>query len=237
MIDLHNIGIFVAFFAGLVSFLSPCVFPLVPSYLAFLAGTTPPYELYRKQMTLASLCFTLGFGLVFSLAGVLLNSLLSFVAYDVQLWLSRAGGVLIVLFGMYVMGVFSLPFFDRQRVIQVKPFKSRYFTSFLFGAAFAAGWTPCVGAVLGAILGLAASEPAGAFGLLFTYAIGFSLPFILAGIFADSVAKIVQRFGGLSRPVMILFGIILVVIGVFVFTQTLGAVSNIDAIIRYFTEI
>jgi cytochrome c-type biogenesis protein len=163
-----DIPLLVAFIAGVVSFLSPCVLPLIPGYLAYLAGTASGEgSRQQRQMFFNSLAFTLGFSVVFALLGVLLNTLLSRVAYDVQLWLSRAGGVLIILFGLYLTGLLNISFLNREHKLNVKTrFHSRYLTSFLFGAAFAAGWTPCVGAVLGAILGLAASQPGIAFTLL-----------------------------------------------------------------------
>lgn len=235
MITTTSITWVVAFAAGLVSFLSPCVMPLVPSYLAYLAGSTPPYQATRARMFMSGLMFAVGFSSVFALVGVLLNTVLAHVAYDAQYWMSRIGGAVMILFGLYVMGVFSIPALERQRIVRVLPFKSQFISSFLFGAAFAVGWTPCVGAVLGAVLGLAATRPGEAFMLLLMYAIGFSTPFVLAGGFAAQVNKVLYRFNGLSRGSMIFFGAFLVLVGVFIFIQRLGAIANIDAILGYFT--
>src|SRR3989338_4274157 len=174
-----SLTIFVAFFAGLVSFLAPCVLPIIPGFLAYLAGSSlADARTHRRDIFLNSLFFVIGFSLVFAVLGVLLNTLLESFAYDVQIWLSRVGGAIIIFFGLYLTGLLKIPFLEKTHTFKVqKRFKSKYATSFLFGLAFAAGWTPCVGAALGAILGLAASQPGAAFGLLMAYALGLGLPF------------------------------------------------------------
>ena len=181
-----------------------------------------------------ALCFVLGFSLVFALLGVLLNTLLEAVAYDAQRWLERIGGVLIIFFGLYLTGLIHISFLDREH--KVKPwwsFRSRYLTSVLFGAAFAAGWTPCVGAALGAILGLAATQPGSAFSLLLAYAIGFSLPFLAVGLFAGEVAGWMNRFTRAVRYVNIVFGVLLIVLGVLIFTSNLSRIANFE-LLNYF---
>ena len=126
---------------------------------------------------------------------------------------------------------------ESQNVIRFTPFRSRYLTSFLFGASFAAGWTPCVGVVLGAVLGLAATAPGVSFLLLLAYSLGLALPFLISGLFADTIIRAGNKYGWISRPVTVFFGLILVVVGVFIFTQTLGAVSNVQAIVDYFIKV
>lgn len=154
-----------AFLGGLVSFLAPCVLPIIPGFLAYLAGSsTADIGSKRKEIFINSVFFVLGFGVVFASLGVLLNTILESVAYDVQIWLSRIGGVMIIFFGLYLVGLIRIPFLEKDYKLEVKiKFKSRYATSFLFGLAFAAGWTPCVGPALGVILGLAATQPGSAF--------------------------------------------------------------------------
>jgi cytochrome c-type biogenesis protein len=107
-------------------------------------------------------------------------------------------------------------------------FSSRYATSFIFGAAFAAGWTPCVGPVLGAILGLATAQPGSAFPLLMSYSLGLSVPFLLVGLFASRASVFIQRFIGIVRYINIAFGILLIVLGILVFTQNLSLIANFD---------
>lgn len=226
--DTLSLGI--ALGAGLVSFLSPCVLPIIPGFLAYLAGTTlEESATKRKEIFLNSFFFVLGFSLVFALLGVLLNTLLEAVAYDAQVWLARIGGGLIIFFGLYLAGILSAPFLERRAAFAVKTrFTSRYFTSFIFGSAFAAGWTPCVGAVLGGILGLAASSPGSAFSLLFSYSLGLGIPFLLTGLFAAQASGLIIRLGPRLQYVTRVFGVMLVVLGVLAFTQSLNRIANFE---------
>jgi len=229
-----NVPLVVSFAAGLVSFLSPCVLPLIPGYLAYLAGTSiGTGSAKRRQIFLNSVSFVLGFGMVFALLGVLLNTLLSAVAYDAQIWLSRIGGLLIIAFGLYLTGLVSIPILDRERKLTVRSrFRSRYATSFVFGAAFAAGWTPCVGAVLGAILGLAASQPGVAFALLLAYSAGFGLPFLAVGLFTSQAATLISRYGTWTAYINRFFGGLLIILGILIFTQTLNRLANFELLNR-----
>src|SRR3989338_3943206 len=125
-----------------------------------------------------SVFFVLGFSIVFSLVGVLLQSVLLNVSYTVQQWLGYVGGTVIILFGIYLLGLIKIPFLEQEHKLGVKrKFRYSYITSFIFGAAFAVGWTPCVGAVLGGILTLAIVHPGSAFGLLVAYSLGLGIPF------------------------------------------------------------
>src|SRR3989338_7734848 len=188
---MNDFSIIVAFIAGLVSFLSPCVLPIIPGFMAYLAGSSlDQAQSHRRDIFLASLFFVFGFSAVFSALGVLLNTVLEAVAYDAQIWLARIGGAIIILFGLYLVGLVKILFLERELKFSVRTkFKSKYVTSFVFGAAFAAGWTPCVGAVLGGILGLAASAPGSAFALLLSYSLGLGIPFLIVGVFAGQAQK------------------------------------------------
>lgn len=224
-----GLSLVVAFTAGLVSFLSPCVLPIIPGFLAYLAGsmTETPDRAGRIQIFLNSVFFVLGFSLVFAALGVLLNTVLQSVAYDVQMWAARAGGAIVIFFGLYLTGLIKVPFLDRDHKLAVKTkFSSRYLTSLLFGAAFAAGWTPCVGAALGAILGLAASNPGTAFTLLMAYSIGLGVPFLIVGAFASQAGGVIQKIAPVLVYVNIVFGAILIVLGVLVFTESLPLLGN-----------
>ncbi len=223
-----HVTLFISFTAGVISFLSPCVLPIVPGFLAYLAGagtsgTTPK----RREVFINSIFFVLGFSLVFALLGILLNTILQSIAYSVQTWLGRIGGAVIIFFGLYLMGLITIDFLNREYKIGVHTsFKSRYLTSFVFGLAFAAGWTPCVGAVLGAILGLAAAAPGSAFALLFTYAIGLGIPFLLVGLFAAEANLFLNRLAGAATYINVIFGVLLVGIGILIFTGELSLIGN-----------
>lgn len=232
-----NISIYAAFIAGLVSFLAPCVLPLIPGFLAYLGGSVTAYgddKSQRWQIFLNSLFFVLGFSLVFSLLGILLNTVLQNVAYDVQIWLSRVGGLTIIFFGLYLVGLIKIPFLDKEYKMKASGvFKSRYATSFLFGLAFAAGWTPCVGPALGVILGLTASNPGSAFVLLLAYSIGLGVPFLLVGLFVNGAERFIQRYGRYLQWLNTLFGILLTALGILVFTQSLSLIANFDFLNNY----
>lgn len=225
-----------AFVGGLVSFLAPCILPIIPGFLAYLAGSSSASaeEPKRKDVFLNSLFFVLGFSVVFAILGILLNTVLVHVAGSVQTWLSRFGGIVVIFFGLYLVGLIHLPFLDTEHKLGVKRrFSSRYVTSFLFGLAFAAGWTPCVGPVLGVVLGLAASAPGSAFVLLLAYALGLGLPFLLVGLFTGEATKLIARFGASLKIVNIIFGIILILLGILVFTDTLPLIlGNFSSVVN-----
>lgn len=229
-----DFGIVVAFVAGLVSFLSPCVLPIIPGFLAYLAGAGSNEQgPSRGTVFLHSVLFVLGFSSVFALLGVLLNTVLQSIAYDVQTWLARIGGVIIIFFGLYLMKLIRVPFLERAHTINVVgKVQSKHVTSFLFGAAFAAGWTPCVGAALGAILGLAASAPGTALTLLFAYAVGLGVPFLIIGAFAAEASTWLNKATTSLGYVQVVFGVLLVVLGILIFTQNLSRLANFEILNR-----
>lgn len=220
-------SIIFAFTAGLISFIAPCVLPIIPGFLAYLAGSSlsdSPNK--RRDIFINSVFFVLGFSLVFAALGVLLNTALDRVAYDAQIWLGRLGGVIIIFFGLYVAGLIKIGWLNREYRFKVIPLKSRHLTSLLFGAAFAAGWTPCVGAVLGTILALAASQPGSAFFLLLSYSLGLGVPFLIVGLFTIPAQNFIQRYRRALNTINVIFGIILIMLGVLIFTGKLNIIAN-----------
>ncbi|MDE1874549.1 MAG: cytochrome C biogenesis protein [Patescibacteria group bacterium] len=228
---MFDISIPVSFLAGLASFLSPCVLPIIPGFLAYIAGASAaggPNSGSRKlEIFLASVFFVIGFSVVFALLGVLLNTALSSVAYGAQTWLARIGGVIIIVFGLYLLGLLHIPWLSKAHTMKVNAKNhSRYITSFLFGFAFAAGWTPCVGAILGAIIALAAAHPGSAFILLLSYSVGLGVPFLLVGLFAGQAARFIGSHARTFTWISKAFGAVLVILGIFVFTQDLSRIAN-----------
>lgn len=220
-----EVTIIIAFVAGIVSFLAPCVLPLIPAFLGYLAGTRVE-ETSRWVLFAHSFLFVLGFSTVFSFLGFLLNSILSRIAYDVQIWLGRIAGVVIILFGLYLLGFIKPKFFQEEHKLSVKHFKSKALTSFVFGAAFAVGWTPCVGAVLGSILALAAAMPSKSFALLLAYSLGLGIPFLLAGLFAQPFLRLIQKNGKFLKYFNVVVGILILLLGMLVFLGKLALVSS-----------
>jgi cytochrome c-type biogenesis protein len=214
------LGIVVAFTAGLLSFLSPCVLPLVPSYVGFLTGITQPESGVRRRAALAhALFFIAGFALVFVLLGASATALGRALGYY-QVWLQRAGGVLVILFGLFCLGAFSSRFLSREHRLQVERKPVGYLGSALVGMAFAAGWTPCIGPVLGGILGLAASSTDVTQGMLLlaVYSAGLAVPFLLAAVALESFLGWFQRFRPFLPWVMRVSGVLLVVMGLLLVT-------------------
>ena len=230
-----EITIIAAFLAGIVSFISPCVLPLIPGFIAYLSGTSLQNPAgARWKMFFNSVSFVLGFSLIFALLGVLLNTILERISYSLQLWLSRIAGVIIILFGLYLVGLIKINFLEREHKLKVKKrFSATYITSFVFGSAFAVGWTPCVGAVLGSIFALAVSKPGISFLLLSTYALGLGIPFLLVGLFSTQALELIKKFGPFLKYFNIVVGILLIILGILVFTQTLNLVANLS-LVNYF---
>jgi len=224
-----EVTLVIAFIAGLVSFLSPCVLPIIPGFLSYLSGISASEadsSRGRAVIFLNTLFFVLGFTLVFSILGVLINSIFSDVAFSIRGWLGRIGGVIIILFGLTLMKVVRLPFLEKERKFRVKKLGISYVTSFMFGLAFAAGWTPCVGAVLASILTLAAVSANNAFSLLVSYSLGLTLPFLITGLFVSRMQGFIHRHEKVLSSVNMVFGALLVILGILVFTNTLSAVSS-----------
>jgi cytochrome c-type biogenesis protein len=225
-----------AFVAGLVSFLAPCVLPLIPGFLSYLAGvsiTDANATNNHRKIFINSIFFVLGFSTVFAALGVLLNTLFEQIAYDVQTWLSRIGGALIIFFGLYLVGLIKIGFLQKEHKLKItKRFSSAYLTSFVFGAAFAAGWTPCVGAVLGGILALAATQPGSAFSLLMAYSLGLGLPFLVVGFFAGRITPLLVKYSKAARYINIAFGALLILLGILIFTENLSRIANFELLNR-----
>lgn len=225
MSAMSDISLWIAFTAGIISFLAPCVLPLVPAYLAYLGGSVLNKNTSSRRLAtfFASIFFVLGFTSVFAMAGIALHGVLIQASAILQTSLARIGGAIIIFFGLYLMGLVKLSFLEQPHKIAVyKKFSSRALASFVFGAAFAAGWTPCVGAALGAILGLAALAPTKAFALLIAYAVGLGVPFLIIGAFAGEIEKYLNRSFAWLQYINIIFGGILVFFGMLAFTQNLA---------------
>ena len=216
---------FISFIAGIISFFAPCILPLIPAFLGFLAGHKVE-DVSRWKLFGYSFMFVLGFGTVFSVVGILLNGILANVAYTAQSWLSRVAGIIIILFGFYLLGFIKPEFLQREHKFKVHQFGNRAVTSFVFGAAFAVGWTPCVGAVLGSILALAASMPGSAFILLVGYSLGLGIPFLIVGLFAREFLTLMQKNGTFLKYFNIVVGLLIVALGVLVFTNNLSLVAG-----------
>lgn len=227
-----SLSIPIAFIAGLLSFLSPCVLPLVPGFLSFLSGLSGaragdgiPHD--RLRLFLNSVAFVLGFSGAFALAGLLLNGALAVASYDIRLWMTRLGGLVIVAFGLFVLGVLRIPGLEQEYKMHPKHTRYQYLTSALFGVSFAVGWSPCVGAVLGSIITLAATDAGGALWPMLAYSSGLAVPFLAMGIMGSEVLGLLSRFKGFMRYFSIATGLMLILLGILVMTGELVRIANL----------
>lgn len=203
--DISNVTIWLALLAGLASFLSPCVLALVPAYLGYLGGVSvsPEGVVVRNRWTTFShgLAFVLGFSVVFVLLGAA-ASLAGALLYDLRTWLARVGGLVVIIFGLHTMGVIHIPFLNYDTRRQVAPDRRYgYLSSAMMGVFFSAGWAPCVGPVLGAVLTLALSSAALGQGviLLSAYSVGLAIPFLMAALGVGRIAELMRRHGTAVR--------------------------------------
>lgn len=228
--DISQISIGLAFLAGLASFLSPCVFSLVPAYVGYLGGRAAGGEASASSRWVTfshGLAFVLGFSLVFIVFGLLASAI--GLIFDLGQWLARIGGIVVVIFGLHMIGVFRIPFLEYDtRVTSAPDRKLGYLSSALMGVFFSAGWSPCVGPVLGAILTLAANGGSLVLGatLLTAYSAGLAIPFLVAALGIGWVSVILRKYSKVMRYVEIGMGIVLVIVGTLLFTGAFSIIAQ-----------
>ncbi len=191
-----SVGFFIAFTAGVLSFLSPCVLPLIPSYLSFITGMSlDEMGEHRRAAFTHALLFVGGFTLIFLALGATATGLGRLLKFH-QEWLERVGGALIVGFGLYLLGVFRMGALARERRVHIQNKPLGYLGSVLVGVAFGAGWTPCIGPILGSILLYTSSQGDVGLGisLLLSYSLGLAVPFLLAAVAVERFIGWFQRY-------------------------------------------
>lgn len=216
-----GVGIAIAFMAGLLSFLSPCVLPLVPSYVTFITGlSVEDVSKSRRLAVIHALLFISGFTLIFMLLGAGATTL-GFVVKSNRIWMARIGGGLIIVFGLYLLGVLNIGAFARERRVHLADKPMGYLGSVLVGITFGAGWSPCIGPILGAILTYTASEADLQRGmlLLFAYSMGLAVPFLAAAFAVDWFLTVFARFKGYLGYVQKVAGVLLIVVGLLMVTN------------------
>jgi cytochrome c-type biogenesis protein len=235
--------VLVSALAGAGSFFSPCILPIVPAFISYLSGTTLSEvqnqqqgqgpQVSVKRMTrlnifLNTVYFVLGFSLVFAVLGVIFNSVLANAGAGFQGTLQSIGGIVIIVFGAYLL--LSTRFrslnFEKRMTNNIPKFKTSYLTSFVFGAAFASGWTPCVGPILGSTLTLAATSPGAAYNSLLAYALGLGVPFLVTGAFFSQATGLIRRMVKHLKYFNPIMGGVLIVLGVLLFTNQLSVIGS-----------
>jgi cytochrome c-type biogenesis protein len=234
-----NITFFGAFIAGLLSFLSPCVLPLIPSYITYITGLSfadlqaeHPTHKVRQLTIIHSLLFIAGFTTVFVLLGAS-ATYIGGVLQEHMAAIRKAGGILIIIFGIHVSGLVPIGLLLGERRITLHRRPTGYLGSFLIGLAFAAGWTPCIGPILASILMVAATEDTVYHGiaLLLTYSMGLAIPFFLSSLAMHQFLALFNRFKKYIRIFELVTGLLLVVVGVLIFT------NNLSLLQRYFEKL
>ncbi len=221
--DFAHITIGLAFLAGLASFLSPCVFSLVPAYIGYLGGRAAGGEASQSNRFITfthGLAFVLGFSFIFITLGVA-SSAFGRLLFDTRFILAKIGGIVVIIFGLHMIGVFRIPFLEYDaRVHQLPNRKWGYLSSGLMGIFFSAGWAPCVGPVLGAILTLAMNGGSVSTGvsLLSAYSAGLAIPFLIAALGVGWVSMTLKKYGKVMHYVEMVMGVILVGVGIMLFS-------------------
>ena len=221
--DIARVTIGLAFLAGLASFLSPCVFSLVPAYIGYLGGRAAGGEATENNRFITfthGLAFVLGFSVVFVTLGVA-TSAFGRLLFDLRFLLAKVGGIVVIIFGLHMIGVFRIPFLEYDTRVQKAPDRKwGYLSSALMGVFFSAGWAPCVGPVLGAILTLALNGGSISTGisLLSAYSAGLAIPFLLAALGLGWVSLTLRKYGKIMHYVEIAMGGVLVIIGIMLFS-------------------
>ncbi len=231
-----QISIFTAFFAGILSFLSPCVLPLVPAYISFMSGvsidelqTSTDRKNVLSKTIMTSLAFILGFSVIFVLLGATATAVGSFLLSKFA-FISKIAGVIIIILGLHFLGVFkkSLQFLNYEKRIHVKKIRAGVVSSFIIGLAFAFGWTPCIGPILGMILALAGAQDTVGQGILLlsAYSLGLGLPFLLTAIATQRFLNVFNKVKRYFNVIETISGVLLIIIGVLIFTGQFSVLST-----------
>jgi cytochrome c-type biogenesis protein len=231
-----EITLAVAALAGLGSFVAPCILPMIPAFLAYISGFTISelnqkggsqiIAINRTKIILNTIFFVLGFSVVFSTLGVIINSTLTSSSAELIQGFNQVGGVIIVGFGVFLLLSTKITKLNIEKKFIPKRSKASYPLSFVFGLAFAAGWTPCVGPILGTILTLAATTPSVAFNLLLVYSLGLGIPFVLMGVFFSRANRVIKSMSKHLKYYNLILGGFIIILGVLVFTNQLAYIAN-----------
>ena len=235
-----NLNIATAFLAGVVSFVSPCVLPLIPAYLSFLTGSSleelkaESDAASRLRVMLHALMFVAGFTVVFMLIGFSASALGSFFASDqiagatVKQWIGRIGGVIVIILGLNMIGLFKIPALMMDKRLQIRSVNRSFFASFLVGIGFAGGWSPCIGPILSLIIVKASQEHyATAALLLFVYSMGLAVPLLITAALITRALGVLNRVKRYLGAIEIGAGVFLVATGLVLVTDSFGRVAGI----------
>lgn len=232
---MKDVSLPLAFLAGFLSFLSPCVLPLVPSYVSFITGisfedlTGGADKKRIRYLTITnSLSFILGFSAVFMALGAS-SSAIGRILFEYQDWIRIIGGILIIVFGLFVAGFLKMDFLMRDRKMHLSGKPMGYAGTFLVGMTFAAGWTPCIGPILGTILLYASTQGSALSGikLLAVYSLGLALPFFISSLAINSFLSYSRNLMKYMRVIMIISGLLLILFGIMLLTNRVRELTSL----------
>lgn len=224
--EIKSCSLGISFIAGVLSFLSPCILPLIPIYISYITGISVKQLQEEPKNTLKiliiSLFFIAGFTLVFVLMGITATAIGNFILKNKNI-LRIIGGIIIVIFGFHLTGILKIKKLYTQKRIVFKNEKTGYLSSFLLGIAFSAGWTPCVGPVLSSILIIAANEKTILRGtlLLFFYSIGIGIPFLITSLLLNKILSFFNKIKKYYKTIEIITGLLLIILGILLFLNKL----------------
>ncbi|MFI5252063.1 MAG: cytochrome c biogenesis CcdA family protein [Bacteroidota bacterium] len=231
---MENVNIVTAFIFGVISFISPCVLPIVPGYISFISGVSfeemndgVSWKNARKRVLANSLFFVLGFSVVFIMMGASASAIGQFLREQLRI-ISKVAGVLIFIFGLHMAGIFKIGFLNYEKRFHSSAKPIGFLGSFLVGLAFAFGWTPCIGPILAGILTIAAQQSTVGKGiiLLAFYSAGLGIPFFLTGMSITAFYKVFNKFKMHLHKVEIVGGVLLMGVGILIFTNYLTIISG-----------
>ena len=223
-----SLGVGISFTAGVLSFLSPCVLPLIPSYVSFITGLTlEDVQRARRVALVNSLLFIAGFTVVFLALGAT-ATVLGQLLFRQREWVSRIGGLLVILFGLYLVGAFNVGLFARDRRIHLANKPLGHLGTFLVGMAFAAGWTPCIGPILGGVLTYTASSADLYRGLvlLSAYSLGLAVPFLVAALMIERFMATLRRYRSALAWTSRVSGVLLIMVGLLMVTGSMTVMNS-----------
>jgi cytochrome c-type biogenesis protein len=233
-----NVTLLAAFLAGVLSFISPCVLPLIPGYLSFISGVTleemrgggamaAPTPLARRKALISSVAFVLGFSLVFISLGASATAVGGYLMERLTL-LGKVAGVIIILFGLHMMGVLRIGWLYSEKRVQTARKPAGFFGAMVVGIAFAFGWTPCIGPILAAILAVAAAQDSVGQGvkLLAVYSLGLGVPFIATSLAINQFFAASARIRRHYHMIEVVSGVLLVLVGVLIFTNRFTIIAQ-----------
>ena len=231
-----EVNIFLAIFAGISSFFAPCILPIIPAFLAYISGTTISdlkksnttnlVYIKKSNVMFNTIFFVLGFSVVFSTIGVGINSVFGPFANEFISNFNQIGGIIIIAFGIFMILSTKISKLNFEKKVFPSSSVASFPLSFVFGLAFAAGWTPCVGPILGTILTLAATTPAIAFNLLLCYSLGIGIPFLIMGAFITQANRFVIKISKYLKYFSLVLGSLIIILGVLVFLNQLATIAS-----------